>query len=217
MLGESLIALSESALHIAGGIVGFSISRVARQGYRETSSPTLFRLSIAFALLGLGLSLTGITLFIQLSTFEVFTIWLSAALVIATSLETTGYFILALSQGIKARSSRSSKTGLLAIAAVPTLPILAFLRSLSFIFILYAMIETILSYLESKRPYTLGIAIGLGLLAMSVFVKWLALFYTGVSPLLIASILLKLFGFIMLYIPVMRFTSMKGVPQFANI
>jgi hypothetical protein len=215
MLGESFLAISEGGLHLAGGMVGFSVARVARQGYRETSSPTLYRLSVAFVLLGFGLTLTGVTSLIQISSFGVFALGLSLALSVAAVLETSGYFFLALSQGIKARSSAGG--GFLAGFAIPIASVLTLLRSLSFIFLLYGMLETLLSYLEGRKRVTLMISVALGALALGEFASWIALFNSGVSPLLLVSILLKLFGFFMLYTPVMKFSSLKGIPQFANV
>ncbi|MEE9283726.1 MAG: hypothetical protein V3U49_06605 [Nitrososphaerales archaeon] len=215
MLGESFLALSESGLHLAGGLVGFSVARVARQGYKETSSPALYRLSIAFILLGFGLTMTGVTGLIEISSFGVFALVLSLTLSVAAILETGGYFFLALSQGIKARSS--ANRGFLAGLAIPTVSVFTLLRSLSFIFLLYGMLETLLSYFERKKRVTLMIASALGLLALGEFTRWLALFNSGVSPLLLISILLKLFGFFMLYTPVLKFSSFKGIPQFANL
>ncbi len=60
-------------------------------------------------------------------------------------------------------------------------------------------------------------AIALSLLALGEFIRWLALFYTGLNPLMITSILLKLFGFIMLYTPVMQFTMQKNVNDNVDI
>ena len=212
MLGESFLALSESGLHLAGGLVGFSVARVARQGYKETSSPALYRLSIAFILLGFGLTMTGVTGLIEISSFGVFALVLSLTLSVAAILETGGYFFLALSQGIKARSS--ANRGFLAGLAIPTASVFTLLRSLSFIFLLYGMLETLLSYFERKKRVTLMIASALGLLALGEFTRWLALFNSGVSPLLLISILLKLFGF---FIPApttlsFSFSQLKPAP-----
>jgi len=54
-------------------------------------------------------------------------------------------------------------------------------------------------------------------LSIGEFIRWLALFYSGLTPLMISSILVKLIGFIMLYTPVSTYNSLKGINQNVDI
>ncbi|MCH2404014.1 MAG: hypothetical protein MK229_02745, partial [Nitrososphaerales archaeon] len=91
-----------------------------------------------------------------------------------------------------------------------TISVLSILKSISFVFLLYGSFETFLSYLESKKRPILFMFLGFFSLAVGEFIRWLALFYSGLSPLMISSILVKLIGFIMLYTPVSSFNTHKG-------
>ena len=59
--------------------------------------------------------------------------------------------------------------------------------------------------------------LGFAALSAGEFIRWLALFYSGLSPLMISSILVKLIGFVMLYTPVSTYNSLKGINQNVDI
>jgi hypothetical protein len=162
----------------------------------------------------LGLSLNGIAYFIGSVDFKLNLLGISLAFssllfITAALLEVTGYFILALGHGIKSFQNRSSFIPAL-FGLISTVSLLSLIKSLSFVFLIYGAFETLLSYLEKKYRPILFMFSALSLLALGELIRWLALFYSGLNPLMITSILLKLFGFIMLYTPVMQFTTEKG-------
>ena len=131
----------------------------------------------------------------------------SLMFIIAALLEVIGHFILALGHGIKSFQTRGFSPVLFGL--ISTISLLSIIKSLSFVFLIYGAFETFLSYLETKYKPILFMFMALSLLALGELIRWLALFYTGLNPLMITSILLKLFGFVMLYTPVMQFTMQK--------
>jgi len=204
----------QGLLYIVGGLIVFSVYRIARKGYRVTRSPTLLRITVSFIFLTLGLFLNGIAYFIGSVDFKLNLLGISLAFssllfITAALLEVTGYFILALGHGIKSFQNRSSFIPAL-FGLISTVSLLSLIKSLSFVFLIYGAFETLLSYLEKKYRPILFMFSALSLLALGELIRWLALFYSGLNPLMITSILLKLFGFIMLYTPVMQFTTEKG-------
>lgn len=199
-------------LYLLGGLIVFSVFRIARKGYRITRSPTLLRITVSFIFLTLGLSLNGFTYFLGSMDFKLNLLGISLAFsslmfIIAALLEVIGYFILALGHGIKSFQTRGFSPVLFGL--ISTISLLSIIKSLSFVFLIYGAFETFLSYLETKYKPILFMFMALSLLALGELIRWLALFYTGLNPLMITSILLKLFGFIMLYTPVMQFTMQK--------
>ena len=199
-------------LYLLGGLIVFSVFRIARKGYRITRSPTLLRITVSFIFLTLGLSLNGFTYFLGSMDFKLNLLGISLAFsslmfIIAALLEVIGYFILALGHGIKSFQTRGFSPVLFGL--ISTISLLSIIKSLSFVFLIYGAFETFLSYLETKYKPILFMFMALSLLALGELIRWLALFYTGLNPLMITSILLKLFGFVMLYTPVMQFTMQK--------
>jgi len=83
-------------------------------------------------------------------------------------------------------------------------------RSISFILLAYGAIETILSYLENKKKGAIFVATGLAMLALGEFLGWYSFVFPE-SILYYVSILIKIGGLILLFIPVSRlpFTKMK--------
>lgn len=216
MISQFLLNINylQGLLYIVGGLIVFSVYRIARKGYRVTRSPTLLRITVSFIFLTLGLSLNGIAYFIGSVDFKLNLLGISLAFssllfITAALLEVTGYFILALGHGIKSFQNRSSFIPAL-FGLISTVSLLSLIKSLSFVFLIYGAFETLLSYLEKKYRPILFMFSALFLLALGELIRWLALFYSGLNPLMITSILLKLFGFIMLYTPVMQFTTEKG-------
>ena len=216
MISQFLLNINylQGLLYIVGGLIVFSVYRIARKGYRVTRSPTLLRITVSFIFLTLGLFLNGIAYFIGSVDFKLNLLGISLAFssllfITAALLEVTGYFILALGHGIKSFQNRSSFIPAL-FGFISTVSLLSLIKSLSFVFLIYGAFETLLSYLEKKYRPILFMFSALSLLALGELIRWLALFYSGLNPLMITSILLKLFGFIMLYTPVMQFTTEKG-------
>lgn len=211
--------VSESALNLVGAFIGFSVARIAKQGYRETGSPTLLRLMVAFVFLGSGLGITGVSSLVDLSTLHsisILAIAVSTLLGVAAFLETAGYFFLAFSHGINARSMGKGST-LMPLLVTPLTATSALLKSLSFVFLLYGVVETIMSYFVYKKRQTLLIGIALGLIALGELVRWVSIFDPGISVVLIISVALKVAGLFVLYTPVMQFSSFKGLQEFAKL
>tara|TARA_Y100000590_G_scaffold245802_1_gene276180 strand:+ start:1732 stop:2439 length:708 start_codon:yes stop_codon:yes gene_type:complete len=216
--------LIEGLLYLIGSFIGYRVMRISREGYRNTRSPTLLRLTISFIALTIGFFLTAFTyifpVFYNLTfqsdlilnfRFEFFNISIaltSLFFIIAASFELLGYFILALGHGIKSYQKASAVS--VAYGFLTTVSVLSILKSISFVFLLYGSFETLLSYLESKKRPILYMFLGFTALSAGEFIRWLALFYSGLSPLMISSILVKLIGFIMLYTPVSSFNTYKG-------
>ena len=201
------LVLFENVLQLFGGIIAFSIARIAHQGFGKTGSPTLLRIGFAFYLLFAGLFLNGSFELIKIYYPIQHTLFNIIIMGFATLFETAGYFLLALSQFINARSSRH--VGHFGIMILPVFSVLSSLKTLSFIFLAYGALETLLSYLKKRNSTTLKISTGFSLLAFGEFIRWLALFESGFSLLQILSILVKLFGFLILYIPVRNFLLYK--------
>ena len=216
--------LIEGFLYLIGSFIGYRVLRVAREGYRNTRSPTLLRITISFIALTIGFFITAFTyifprfvyltfqydiLQLRLELLGISIALTSLFLIIAASFELLGYFILALGHGIK--SYQKSTLAPAAFGFLTTISVLSILKSISFVFLLYGSFETFLSYLESKKRPILFMFLGFSSLAAGEFIRWMALFYSGLSPLMIASILVKLIGFIMLYTPVSKYNSLKGI------
>ena len=211
--------VSESALNLVGAFIGFSVARIAKQGYRETGSPTLLRLMVAFVFLGSGLCITGVSGLVDLSalhSISILAIAISTLLGVAAFLETAGYFFLAFSHGINARSISKGST-LTPLLVTPLSAASTLLKSLSFVFLLYGVVETLMSYFVYKKRQTLLIGAALGLIALGELVRWVSIFDPGISIALVISVSLKVAGLFALYTPVMEFSSFKGLQDFAKL
>ena len=216
---EVAFVISEGVLNLVGAFIGFSVARIAKQGYRETGSPTLLRLMVAFAFLGSGLGITGISTLIDLSvlhSISVIALAFSAMFVIATFLETTGYFFLAFSHGINARSAGKGIV-LTPLIMTPVSAASGLLKSLSVVFLLYGVVETIMSYSVYKKRQTLLIGFALASIAVGELIRWVSIFSPGVSLVLLVSVGFKVAGLFMLYTPVMEFSSFKGLQEYAKL
>ena len=77
--------------------------------------------------------------------------------------------------------------------------------SIAFILLIYAAIETIMTYATAQKKGTLIIAIGLGLLATGEFLGWYSVVFPK-SVLYYISIMIQIFGLICIFIPIGRIT-----------
>ena len=200
----------EIILNFVGLLVGLVIGTISYIGFRNTGSPTLFRLSIAFFAIGTGFGIlaTGFTLddFI-FKTGDIN----NGISTLGVAVQTIGYWFIAFSHTIRTFFPKSRY--LRSIGAIP-LFLVSFnyieniLRAVSFILLVYGSIETLISYIQGKRKTTLFVAVGLGLLGFGEFIGW----YSFVFPetvLYAVSIITKIGGLISVGIPVSKIPLRK--------
>lgn len=190
--------------------MGLAIGVMSVIGFRNTGSPTLFRLSIAFISISIGFFViwTGYMvedLVVKSGQIER---WVQT---VGIGIQTVGYFFIAFSHSIK---SFFPKSRYLRSLAVPPLFLVSFLhvehifRSVSFILLVYGAIETVLSYMESKNRGAISVATGLAALAFGEFLGWYSLVFPE-SILYYVSVSAKIVGLIMLFIPVSKIPLTK--------
>ena len=200
----------EIILNFVGLLVGLVIGTISYIGFKNTGSPTLFRLSIAFFAIGVGFGIlaTGFTLddFI----FKTGDINLGIS-TLGVASQTIGYWFIAFSHTIRTFFPKSRY--LRSIGAIP-LFLVSFnyieniLRAVSFILLVYGAIETLISYIQGRKKTTLFVAIGLSLLGFGEIVGW----YSFVFPetvLYASSIVIKIVGLISVGIPVSKIPLRK--------
>ena len=200
--------LLESILNLVGFIVGLAIGVISYVGFRNTGSPTLFRLAVAFLSISAGFFVVWAgyaaeDLFIKAGKIER---WV---LTLGIGVQTVGYFFIAFSHSIKAflpKSRRLRSVGALPLLLVSATHVEHILRATSFILLVYGAIETFLSYLDSRTRGALLVSAGLALLALGEFLGWYSLVFPG-SPLYYASVVAKISGLVLLFVPV------SGVPM----
>jgi len=121
-------------------------------------------------------------------------------------IQTVGYFFIAFSHGIKSffpKSRYFRSVGIFPLFLVSAIHVENIFRSISFILLAYGAIETMLSYLESKKKGTIFVALGLSLLAFGEFIGWYSFVFPE-SILYYLSISIKISGLISLFIPVSK-------------
>jgi len=200
----------EIILNLIGLLVGVVISIISYIGFRNTGSPTLFRLSIAFFSIGIGFGILAIGFILDDFTFKTGDIN-NGISTLGVAAQTIGYWFIAFSHTIRTFFPKSRY--LRSIGAIP-LFLMSFnyienvLRAVSFILLVYGSIETLISYIQGKRKTTLFVAVGLGLLGFGEFIGW----YSFVFPetvLYSFSIIVKIVGLIAVGIPVSKIPLRK--------
>ena len=195
----------EDVLQFIGAFVSFSITFVAIKGFRQTESPSLLRLATSFAFLGFGFMVEGVV------GLGAATAIFTTAVLAGLLLETTGYFFLAFSHAIDVALSKRAGVAMLVfpVISLSGLQLTSAMSILSFYFVLYGFVETLYAYARTKRPDTLLIAGGLGLIGVGTFVQWLSFLYQQVDFLsqvfLLSQMLMKEIGLMILFVPVLRF------------
>ena len=202
--------LLENILNLIGFLVGLAIGIMSYIGFRNTGSPTLFRLSIAFFSISAGFLVIWIGY-----TIEDFVIksghierWIQT---LGIGIQTVGYFFIAFSHSIKAffpKSRYFRSVGIFPLFLVSAIHIENIFRSISFILLAYGAIETMLSYFESKKKGAISVAVGLALLAFGEFLGWYSFVFPE-SILYYVSIGIKISGLILLFIPVSKVPMTK--------
>jgi len=197
--------LLENILNFVGFLVGLAIGIMSYIGFRNTGSPTLFRLTIAFLSISLGF-------FVIWSGYMVEDFVIKSGSIergiqtVGIIIQTVGYFFIAFSHSIKSffpKSNYFRSVGILPFFLVSTVQLEHIFRSISFILLAYGAIETMLSYFENKNKGAISVSVGLALLALGEFLGWYSFVFPE-SILYSVSMTIKIGGLIALFIPVSK-------------
>ena len=197
-------------MNLLGLLVGIIISIISYIGYKNTASPTLFRLSISFFAIGIGFGILALGYVLDDVIFESGKIN-RGILTLGVLSQTIGYWFIAFSHTIKTffpKSRYFRSVGIMPLFLVSFVSLEYVLRAISFILLVYGSIETMMSYFNGRKKATLFVAIGLGLLAFGEFVSW----YSFVFPetlLYSISISIKIAGLISIGIPIFKIPLRK--------
>ena len=197
--------LLENILNLVGFLVGLVIGIMSYIGFRNTGSPTLFRLTIAFSSISLGFFVIWTGYMVEDFVTKTGSVerWIQT---LGIAIQTVGYFFIAFSHSIKSffpKSSYFRSVGIIPLFLVSSVQLEHIFRSVSFILLAYGAIETMLSYFDNKNKGAISVSIGLGLLALGEFVGWYSFVFPE-SILYSASMIIKIGGLIALFIPVSK-------------
>ncbi len=197
---------------MVGFLVGLAIGIMSHIGFRNTGSPTLFRLSIAFFSISAGFFIIWSGYMLEDFVTKTGSIerWIQT---LGIAIQTVGYFFIAFSHSIKSffpKSSYFRSVGIIPLFLVSSVQLEHIFRSVSFILLAYGAIETMLSYFENRNKGAISVAVGLGLLALGEFVGWYSFVFPE-SILYPVSMIIKIGGLVALFIPVSKvpLTKMK--------
>jgi len=197
--------LLENILNLVGFSVGLAIGIMAYVGFRNTGSPTLFRLTIAFVSISIGF-------FVIWSGYMIEDFLIKSGSIergfqtLGIVIQTVGYFFIAFSHSIKSffpKSNYFRSVVILPFFLVSTVQLEHIFRSISFILLVYGAIETMLSYRDNKNKGAISVAIGLAFLAIGEFLGWYSFVFPE-SILYPVSMIVKITGLIALFIPVSK-------------
>jgi len=197
--------LLENILNFVGFLVGLAIGIMSYVGFRNTGSPTLFRLTIAFLSISLGFFVIWSGYMIEDFVIKSGNIERGIQTV-GIIIQTVGYFFIAFSHSIKSffpKSNYFRSVGILPFFLVSTVQLEHIFRSISFILLAYGAIETMLSYFENKNKGAISVSVGLALLALGEFLGWYSFVFPE-SILYSVSMTIKIGGLIALFIPVSK-------------
>ena len=202
--------LFEIILNLIGLLVGLIIGVISYIGFRNTGSPTLFRLSIAFFAIGIGFGILAAGFILDDFIFKSGDINRGIS-TLGVASQTIGYWFIAFSHTIRTffpKSRYLRSIGALPLFLVSFNYVENILRAVSFILLVYGAIETLISYIQGRKKATLFVAIGLGLLGFGEIIGW----YSFVFPetvLYAVSIIIKIGGLISVGIPVSKIPLRK--------
>lgn len=202
--------LLENILNLVGFLVGLAIGIMSIIGFRNTGSPTLFRLTVAFFSISIGFFVIWMGYMVEDFIIKSGNIerWIQTLGII---IQTVGYFFIAFSHSIKSffpKSRYFRSIGIFPLFLVSSVQIEHIFRSVSFILLAYGAIETILSYFENRNKGAISVAVGLALLALGEFLGWYSFVFPE-SILYSVSMIIKIGGLIALFIPVSRIPLTK--------
>ncbi|MDE1762994.1 MAG: hypothetical protein KGH88_01975 [Thaumarchaeota archaeon] len=196
-------------------MVGIALGVFSYIGFKNTGSPTLFRLNISFFSIGIGFGVVGFGYMIELFVFGYSQIdnWIQT---LGIGIQTVGYFFIAFSHGIKSffPKSRYFKSIVVPLFIIPGNALEHIIRSISFILLVYGTIETIMSYMESRKRSTIFVAAGLGLLALGEFLGWYSVVFPK-SILYFVSLSTKIIGLGALFVPISQ-VPLRGGMKFGG-
>ena len=188
------------------GISAF-IGRFAYSGYSTVASPNLLRLTIAFISIAIGFALIAGGLFAGGYSQAITTAGLAA--------QAVGYFFIAFSHSLKSFDFAPPKYFIMLLPlsvtgfVIPGNSIEHLVRSISFILLVYVSIETMASYMQSRKTSTLMIGSGLGLLAGAELMSWYNFIYP--DSFYVAALATKVAGFGLMFIPFSKFGLASGL------
>ncbi len=201
----------EIALNLLGFVVGLVLGTFSYIGFKNTGSPTLFRLNISFFSIGIGFGVVGFGYMIEsfILNYAQIDSWIQT---LGIGIQTVGYFFIAFSHGIKSffPKSRYFKSIIFPLFIIPGNSIEHIIRSISFILLVYGTIETIMSYMENRKRSTVFVAAGLGLLALGEFLGWYSIIFPK-SILYFVSLSTKIVGLGALFIPISQVPLRGGI------
>ncbi|EGP94313.1 hypothetical protein MY1_1559 [Nitrosarchaeum koreense MY1] len=190
--------------------MGLAIGIMSLIGFRNTGSPTLFRLTIAFFSISAGFFVIWAGYMVEDFITKSGNIerWIQTLGIV---IQTIGYFFIAFSHSIKSffpKSRYFRSVGIFPLFLVSSVQIEHIFRSISFILLAYGAIETMLSYFENKNKGAISVAVGLALLALGEFLGWYSFVFPE-SILYSISMAIKIGGLIALFIPVSKIPLTK--------
>ncbi|NHV96870.1 MAG: hypothetical protein HA494_03685 [Thaumarchaeota archaeon] len=207
----STLLVAEGMLALLGAFIGLSIAYISLIGYRETGSPALLRLTSAFILLFLGFTCEALAVFGYVGVLPILALATAFFTIASSFLETLGFFFLAFSYILNVRATqRVSVMPLILPLSLPVIQISAALKSISFYLLIYAAVETAISYMKTRRAETLVLSLGLIFLAVSELIRWISYVELSWPFWYSTSLVLKLIGFSALLAPIVKFASLKG-------
>jgi hypothetical protein len=198
--------LFELPMNLLGLGISAFIGRFAYSGYSTVASPNLLRLTFAFASIAIGFALIAAGLFAGDYSQAITTAGLAA--------QALGYFFIAFSHSLKSFDFAPPKYFMLVPLTVtgfviPGNSIEHLVRSISFILLVYVSIETMASYMQSRKTGTLMIGSGLGLLAGAELMSWYNFIYP--DTFYVAALATKVAGFGLMFVPFSKFGLTSGL------
>lgn len=202
--------LLENILNLVGFSVGLVIGIMSFIGFRNTGSPTLFRLTIAFLSISAGFFVIWAGYMVEDFVLKSGSLerWIQT---LGIGIQTVGYFFIAFSHSIKSffpKSRYFRSVGVFPLFLVSSVQIEHIFRSVSFILLAYGAIETMMSYFENRNKGAISVAVGLSLLALGEFLGWYSFVFPE-SILYPVSMVIKISGLIALFIPVSKIPLTK--------